>query len=74
MKFSVLSENQKVTLPARDQLGDWIVKLDSARFPNLVENEYATMSWAEQAGFDVPERRVEPITALPDSIASAPFR
>lgn len=54
MKFSVLASEDKITLPARDELGDWILKLDAGRFPGLTRNEYAVMSWAERAGFDVP--------------------
>lgn len=55
MKFSVLRNPEKITLPAHNQDGDWIVKLGSARFPFVVQNEYAMMQWARAAGFDVPE-------------------
>jgi serine/threonine-protein kinase HipA len=55
MKFSVLRDPDRITLPASNQEGDWIVKLGSARFPFTVENEYAVMQWAMSAGFDVPE-------------------
>ncbi|WP_072621009.1 type II toxin-antitoxin system HipA family toxin [Spirulina major] len=55
MKFSVLRDPERITLPARDQDGEWIVKLGSTRFPFTVENEYAIMQWAISAGFDVPE-------------------
>ena len=55
MKFSVLREPDKITFPAHDQDGDWIVKLGSARFPFVVQNEYAIMQWAMAAEFDVPE-------------------
>lgn len=68
MKFSVLRESEKVTLPVHGQLGDWIVKLDSRRFPRLVENEYATMEWARAAGFQVPECQVVSPEVLPPSL------
>ncbi len=55
MKFSVMREPDRITLPASNQDGEWIVKLGSARFPFNVENEYAMMQWAMSAGFDVPE-------------------
>lgn len=55
MKFSVSREPDKITFPAYDQDGDWIVKLGSARFPFVVQNEYAIMQWAMAAEFDVPE-------------------
>jgi len=55
MKFSVLRDPDRITLPASDRDGEWIVKLGSARFSFTVENEYAIMQWAMAAGFDVPE-------------------
>jgi serine/threonine-protein kinase HipA len=64
LKFSVLREAEKLTLPVHNQLGDWIVKLDSARFPRLVENEFAIMQWARAAGFEVPECEIQPATVL----------
>ncbi len=65
MKFSVLLTAEKPTLPGTGELGGWIVKLDSARFPQLVQNEFATMEWARTAGFEVPECRLAPTAALP---------
>ena len=59
MKFSVIRDAEKITLPAHNQLGDWIVKLGSARFQLVVENEFAIMQWAKAAGFDVPEFSLE---------------
>lgn len=58
MKFSVLSRNRRITLPGKNEQGEWIVKLDSPTYPTLVENEFATMEWARAAGFDVPETRI----------------
>lgn len=70
MKFSVLVSSDKLLLPMHDALGDWIVKFDSQRFPQLVENEFATMEWARAAGFVVPDCRILPAGALPDALAS----
>jgi serine/threonine-protein kinase HipA len=64
MKFSVLRDPEKIALPAHDQRGDWIVKLDSARFPNVVENEFAVMEWARSSGFDVPECHLQEVRTL----------
>lgn len=64
LKFSVLREGEALTLPVQGQQGDWIVKLDSSRFPQVVDNEYATLEWARAAGFPVPECYVEPAAAL----------
>jgi serine/threonine-protein kinase HipA len=64
LKFSVLREAEKLTLPVHSQRGDWIVKLDSARFPQLVENELAVLEWARAAGFEVPECQALPVSVL----------
>jgi serine/threonine-protein kinase HipA len=64
LKFSVLREGESLTLPVRGQQGEWIVKLDSSRFPQVVENEYATLEWARAAGFPVPECSIEPASVL----------
>lgn len=64
LKFSVLREGEKLTLPVRGKRGEWIVKLDSSRFPHVVENEFATLEWARAAGFEVPECHLEPVSAL----------
>lgn len=55
LKFSMIRDADKLTLPARDAGGAWIVKIDSPSFPRLPENEYAMLKWAEAAGFEVPE-------------------
>ena len=64
LKFSVLREAEKLTLPLHDQRGQWIAKLDSSRFPLLAENEYAVMEWARAAGFEVPECDLLPVSSL----------
>jgi serine/threonine-protein kinase HipA len=68
MKFSVLRDPDRITLPASDQDGEWIVKLGSARFPFTVENEYAMMQWAMSAGFDVPECHLQDATTVSGSL------
>ncbi|HST58730.1 MAG TPA: HipA domain-containing protein [Longimicrobium sp.] len=70
MKFSVLREQEKIALPMHGQLGNWIVKLDSRRFPRLVENEFATMEWARAAGLEVPECQIAPLEVLDDALQS----
>jgi serine/threonine-protein kinase HipA len=68
MKFSLIRDNEKLTLPAHGARGEWIVKLDSSRFPRVVENEFATMEWARASGFDVPELHLMAINALPEPL------
>lgn len=55
LKFSMLREADKLTLPAKDRSGEWIVKFESPTFPHLPENEISMLEWARAAGFDVPE-------------------
>lgn len=64
LKFSVLRESDKLILPMKGRWGEWIVKLDSSRFPHVVENEMATLEWARAAGFEVPECHLEAVEAL----------
>jgi serine/threonine-protein kinase HipA len=68
LKFSVAREFEKLTLPAHGKRGEWIVKLDSPRFANVVENEFAILEWAAVSGFDVPERSLISVTSLADEL------
>jgi serine/threonine-protein kinase HipA len=64
LKFSVILARDKLTLPAHGSLGNWLVKLDSERFPRLCENEYAMMRWAKLGGFAVPDCLLMPSEVL----------
>lgn len=58
LKFSALKSRGKnggLTIPVTGTGGDWIVKLPSARHPEVPENEYAAMSLASKLGIDVPD-------------------
>jgi serine/threonine-protein kinase HipA len=68
MKFSMIREHEKLTLPAHGARGEWIVKLDSSRFPRVVENEYATLEWARASGFDVPSCHLSSVAVLPEAL------
>ena len=68
MKFSVMRQEEKLLLPARDKLGQWLVKVESLAYPQLAENEYAVMDWARAANFDVPECLLLPADSLPASL------
>ena len=70
-KFSVLRDAERIALPAADRVGEWILKLDSVQYPNLVQNETATMTWARAAGFDVPACEARPFDDLPDALGRA---
>lgn len=69
LKFSVLKSNEHLLLPTHGSLGDWIVKFDSQVYPLLVENEFATMEWARESGFNVPECQILPVDALSADLA-----
>lgn len=55
LKFSLLNKNSRLTIPASGTLGNWIIKLPSARYPEVPKVEYATMSLARSVGIDVPD-------------------
>ncbi len=68
LKFSMLLREEKLTLPAKNQTGEWIVKFDSPTFPHLPENEVSMLTWAREAGFEVPEchlRDVDDVLGFP---------
>ena len=74
LKFSALKNRGKnggLTIPVSGTGGDWIVKLPSARHPDVPENEFAAMSLAAKLGIDVPDIDLVPLEAidgLPDGI------
>lgn len=58
LKFSMLAVQDRLTLPATGQGGDWIVKLPDRIYPDVPRNEFAMMTLAGRAGIDVPEVRL----------------
>ena len=75
LKFSALPSdrpNQSLTIPASGVGGSWIVKLPSAQFEGIPENECALLTLARKVGIDVPEIQlveVEAIANLPEGIS-----
>ena len=71
LKFSAVMETTGgLTIPAEGVGGSWIVKLPSARFEGVPENEYSMMTLARAIGMDIPEIRLVPwdkISGLPDN-------
>lgn len=55
LKFSMIREGDRLTLPAYGEGGDWIVKLPDSTFADVPQNEYAMMSLAAKAGVEIPE-------------------
>ena len=59
LKFSAVMEaSGGLTIPAGGMGGSWIVKLPSARFAAVPENEYAMLALARAVGIAVPPNRL----------------
>jgi len=77
LKFSAMRKQGKtggLTIPVTGSGGDWIVKLPSARQPDVPETEFAAMSLAARLGIDVPDIDLLPlgmVAGLPEGIARA---
>ena len=74
LKFSAVMEaDGGLTIPAQGAGGSWIVKLPSARFEGVAENEFSMMRLAARLGLDVPEVRLvdlDAVTGLPQGIGT----
>lgn len=71
LKFSMLTQGDRLTLPAYGEGGDWIVKLPDLQHPDVPRNEFAMMSLAGAAGIEVPALRLvhrEEVSGLPGRV------
>ena len=70
LKFSAVMEaTGGLTIPAGGMGGSWIVKLPSARFPSVPENEHAMLELARRVSIQVPVNRlvaIDKIKGLPE--------
>ena len=70
LKFSAVMEaTGGLTIPAGGLGGSWIVKLPSARFAFVPENEHAMLELARRVGIEVPANRlvkIDKIKGLPE--------
>ena len=77
LKFSAVMEARGgLTIPTHGAGGDWIVKLPSAHYPGVPENEYSMMSIATSVGIEIPEVRLVPmrdIQGIPETAADSPL-
>jgi serine/threonine-protein kinase HipA len=65
LKFSAVTEaSGGLTIPADGMGGSWIVKLPSARFPAVPENEHVMLELARAIGIAVPHNRLIDIKAI----------
>lgn len=77
LKFSMLAQGDRLTIPARGERGDWIIKLPHPTYPGVPENELAMMTLARAVGIDVPEVRLvhrDEVEPLPESVWSGQDR
>lgn len=74
LKFSALLEAKGgLTIPVSGIGGDWIVKLPSAAYENLPENEYSMLHLAQAVGIEVPAIKLvstKEIRGLPSIITA----
>lgn len=71
LKFPALMNAGKpggLVIPAQGVGGSWIVKLPSARYAGIPENEFSMMTLARRLGMDVPDARLP----LPDHADARP--
>ena len=55
LKFSAIMEAEAgLTIPVHGKDGDWLVKMPSATYDKVPENEFAMLSFARAVGIDVP--------------------
>jgi serine/threonine-protein kinase HipA len=65
LKFSAVMEaSGGLTIPAHGIGGSWIVKLPSARYRGVPENEYVMLALARAVGIAAPETRLVPISEI----------
>ncbi len=58
LKFSMLAQGDRLTVPSFGVHGDWLVKFPDNRYHNVPRNEFAMMSLARSVGIDVPDVRL----------------
>ena len=70
LKFSaVMGASGGLTIPAGGTGGSWIVKLPSARYVGVPENEHAMLELARRVGIEVPKNEllaIDKIKGLPE--------
>src|SRR5256885_2119317 len=65
LKFSAVMEaSGGLTIPVDGMGGSWIVKLPSARYKAVPENEFAMMELARRVGISVPENKLVDIASI----------
>jgi serine/threonine-protein kinase HipA len=58
LKFSMLEQGDRLTVPVGGVHGDWLVKFPDYRHPDVPLNEYSMMLLAAAAGIETPDVRL----------------
>lgn len=65
LKFSAVMEaSGGLTIPVDGMGGSWIVKLPSARFKSVPENEFAMLELARRVGISIPDNKLVEIGSI----------
>ena len=64
LKFSMSMVNERLVLPARRGRSLWIIKIADRDYEGIASVEQATMTWARDAGFIVPDHFEIPFERL----------
>lgn len=76
LKFpAILETSGGLTVPPQGIGGNWIVKVPSAQFPSVSENEFVMLELARAIGIPVPAARLVPVAeigGLPSDLARVP--
>lgn len=71
LKFSMLEQGDRLTIPGVGEGGDWIIKLPDPTYPLVPQNELAMMTLAGAVGITVPKVRLvhrDLVEALPERV------
>ncbi len=71
LKFSMLAQGDRLTVPGVGEGGDWILKLPDPVYPKVPHNERAMMELARAVGIEVPDVRLvhrDLVAALPERV------
>jgi serine/threonine-protein kinase HipA len=74
LKFSMKEIVDRLTVPAKDEHGDIILKIPTNKYPFLIENEYTALQLASLAGVSVSDARLvesKEIDGLPQQMLEA---
>lgn len=66
LKFSMLQDGERLTMPTHAQDGDWIVKMPDSTYADLPHNEFGIMTLARHVGIEVPEIRLVDRADVPE--------